>query len=138
MGKWQKSVMVQTHQNLKSWDKNSKDESCNIEVYNVVKWKSLSHATLQPHGLWPARLLCPWNSPGQTTRVGSHSLLQAIFPTQGSNLGLPHCRRILYHLSHKGSPKIAYNVSYHQKETQKKNHCRNGDHWLFSQENNLK
>ena len=54
--------------------------------------------------LWPARLLCPWNSSGKNTGVGSHSLLQGIFPTQGSNLGLLHCRHILYHLSHQGSP----------------------------------
>ena len=47
-----------------------------------------------------------WNSPGQNTEVGSHSLLQRIFPTQGSNPGLPHCRRILYQLSHKGSPRV--------------------------------
>ena len=38
--------------------------------------------TLQPHGLQPARLLCPWDSPGKNTGVGSHSLLQGIFPTQ--------------------------------------------------------
>ena len=38
--------------------------------------------SLQPHGLQPARLLCPWDSPGQNTGVGSHSLLQGIFPTQ--------------------------------------------------------
>jgi len=37
----------------------------------------------------------PWNSPGQNTGVGSHSLLQGIFPTQGSNPGLPHCRQFL-------------------------------------------
>ena len=49
--------------------------------------------------------LCgPWDSPGQNTAVGSLSLLQGIFTTQGSNLVLPHCRRILYQLSHKGSP----------------------------------
>ena len=46
----------------------------------------------------------PWNSPGQNTGVGSLSLLQGIFPTQGSNPGHPHCRRILYQLSYKGSP----------------------------------
>ena len=45
--------------------------------------------------------VCPWNSPGQKTGVGSLSLLQGIFPTQGSNPGLPHCRRILYQGSHK-------------------------------------
>ena len=37
-----------------------------------------------------------WNSPGQNTGVGSISFLQAIFPTQGLNPGLPHCRQILY------------------------------------------
>ena len=44
------------------------------------------------------------DSPGKNTGVGCHALLQGIFPTQGSNPGLPHCRRILYHLSHQGSP----------------------------------
>ena len=53
--------------------------------------------------LWLHGLYSPWNSPGQNTGVGSCSLLQGIFPTQGSNPGLPHYRRILYHLSHKGS-----------------------------------
>ena len=42
-------------------------------------------------------------SPGKNTGVGCHSLLQRIFPTQGSNPGLPHCRQILYCLSHQGS-----------------------------------
>ena len=52
------------------------------------------------------RLLCPWNSPGKNTGVGSHSLLQGIFLTQGLNLGLLHCMQILYNLSHKGSPQL--------------------------------
>ena len=46
------------------------------------------------------RLYSPWNSPGQNTRVGSLFLLQGIFPVQGSNPGLPHCRWILYQLSY--------------------------------------
>ena len=50
------------------------------------------------------RLLCLFNSPGKTDRVGSHSLLQGIFLTQGLNPGLLHCRQILYHLSHRASP----------------------------------
>ena len=41
--------------------------------------------TLQPHGLQPTSLLCPWDSPGKNTGVGCHSLLQGIFLTQGSN-----------------------------------------------------
>ena len=49
------------------------------------------------------RLLCPWDSLGKNTGVGCHFLLQGIFPIQGSNPGLPHCRRIFYQLSHKGS-----------------------------------
>ena len=44
------------------------------------------------------------DSPGKNTRVGCHALLQGIFPTQELNLGLPHCRQILYHPSHQGSP----------------------------------
>ena len=60
--------------------------------------------TLWPHGLWPARLLCPRDSPGKNTAADCHALLQEIFPTQGSNPGLPHCRWILYRLSHQGSP----------------------------------
>ena len=51
----------------------------------------------------PARLLCPWNSPGKNTGVGGPALLQGIFPTQGLNPGLLHCRRILYYLSYQGS-----------------------------------
>ena len=56
--------------------------------------------SLRPHGPKPARLLCPWNSPGNNTRVGRHSLLQGIFPTHESNWGLLNCRRILYQLSY--------------------------------------
>ena len=48
---------------------------------------------------------CPWNSPGQKSGVGNLSLLQGIFPTQGLNPHLPHCRWILYQLSHQGSPR---------------------------------
>ena len=77
--------------------------------YHIMpqKMKSESHSvvsdSLQPHGLQPIRLLCPWNSVGKNTRVGSHSLLQRIFPIQRSNLVPLHCRQIPYHLSHHGS-----------------------------------
>ena len=54
--------------------------------------------------LLPHELYSPWNSPGQNTGVGSHFLLQGVFPTQGSNPDLPHCKRILHQLSHHGSP----------------------------------
>ena len=59
---------------------------------------------LRHHGLQPTRLLCPWDCPGKNTGVGSHSLLQGIFPTQGSNPNLLHCRQIIYCLSHQGNP----------------------------------
>ena len=55
---------------------------------------------------------CPYNSPSQNTGVASHSLLQGIFPTQGSNLGLPHCSQILYQVRHQGSPSILEWVAY--------------------------
>ena len=51
-----------------------------------------------------SRLLCPLDSPGKNTGVGCQFLLQRIFLIQGSNLGLPHCRQILYHLHHQGGP----------------------------------
>ena len=63
--------------------------------------------------LWPHRLHSQWNSLGQNTGVGSHSLFQGIFPTQGSNPSLPHCRWILYQLSHQGSPRIVEWVGYY-------------------------
>ena len=63
--------------------------------------------TLRPHGLYS-----PWNSPGWNTGVGSPSLLQGIFPTQGLNPGLSQSMWILYHLSHKGSPRILEWVVY--------------------------
>ena len=50
------------------------------------------------------RSLCLWNFPGKNTGVGSHFLLQEIFPTHRSNPGLLHCKWILYQLSHQGSP----------------------------------
>ena len=62
--------------------------------------------SLRPHGLYS-----PWNSPGQNTRVGRLSLLQWIFPTQGSNPGLPQCRRILCQLSHQGSPRLDHTAA---------------------------
>ena len=76
------------------------------------------------HGIFQARVLewgaiafsvwlyGPWNSPGQKTGVGCHSLLQGIFPTQGPNPGFPHCRQILYQLSHQQSPRILEWVAY--------------------------
>ena len=57
-----------------------------------------------PHGLQPTRLHSPWNFPGKSTGVACHFLVQGIFLTQRSNLGLPHCRETLFHLSHQVLP----------------------------------
>ena len=74
-----------------------------------IQFSSVAHS---------CRTLCdpmeysPWNSPCQSTGVGSHSLLQGMFPTQGSNPGLPYCRWIFYQLSHQGSPRILEYLLY--------------------------
>ena len=78
-------------------------------IQNEVKW-SESHSVVS-HSLWAHGRYSLWNSPGQNAGVGSHSLLQGIFPTQGSNPGLPHCRQILYHLN-QGSLRILEWVAY--------------------------
>ena len=60
----------------------------------------------------PTSLLCPWNSLGKYIGMGCYSLLQRIFLTQGSNLGLLHHRQTLSCLSHQGSPQIIYQLEY--------------------------
>ena len=55
---------------------------------------------------WTERLLCPWGFPGKSTGVVCHFLLQGIFLTQGSNPGFPHCRQMLYCLSHQGRSQL--------------------------------
>ena len=61
-----------------------------------MKWsRSVVSDSLQSHGLWPARLLRPWDFPGKNTGMGFHFLLQGIFLTQRSNPGLPHCWQTL-------------------------------------------
>ena len=79
--------------------------SQNFHNHNICD--SISHSiitdSLQACGLSPTRPLCPWDSPGKNIGVGCHFLLQGTFPTQRSNLGLPHCRQMLYCLSYQGS-----------------------------------
>ena len=75
---------------------------------SISQQKERSHSivsdSLRPHGLQPVRILRPLHFPGKYNGVGCHFLLQEIFLTQGLNLGLPHCRQTLYHLSHQESP----------------------------------
>ena len=79
-----------------------------LTVWSEVKWSLFSVSD----SLWPYGPYSPWNSPGQNTGVGSISLLQGIFQSQGLNSGLPHCRKILFQLSHKGSPRILDWLTY--------------------------
>ena len=96
----------ETGQQGKRW--RIKDISCSyILAENEGEDHSVMSDSLRPHGSYSL-----WNSPGQNTGVGSHSILQGIFPTQGLNLGLLHCRWILYQLSHKGSPRILEWIAY--------------------------
>ena len=69
-------------------------------IYKIVK--SLSRVRLFVTSQTVAYQACPWDSPGKSTGVGCHFLLQGIFPTQGSNPDFPHCRQTLYRLSHQG------------------------------------
>ena len=72
-----------------------------LDLFFVVVSLSVMSDSATP---WtPARILCPRDSPDKHTRVGCHALLQGIFPTQGLNPGLSHCRQILDHLSHQVS-----------------------------------
>ena len=82
-------------------------ESKSVSLWSVFALHVWSHGLYSPPG---SSYL--WNSPGQNTGVGSHSLLQGIFLTQGLNPGLLHCRWILYQLSYKGSGRILKWVAY--------------------------
>ena len=66
----------------------------------MISWTSLPGSPV--HG----------DTSGKNTGVGCHALLQGIFPIQGSNPGFLHCRQILYHLSHQGSPRILESAAY--------------------------
>ena len=85
--------------------KSLKRESCSVASNSVTLW-----IVWGVHGLPGSSV--PGDSQGKNTGVGCHALLQGIFPTQGWNPGLPHCRWILSQLSHKGSPRILEWVAY--------------------------
>ena len=91
----------------KAWRQKTEQQQKSHEREYESEHRSIVSDSLRPPGL-----RSPWNSPGQKTGVGSRSLFQGIFPTQGLNPGLPHCRRILYQLSHQGSPRILEWVAF--------------------------
>ena len=71
---------------------------------SVLKWSEVAQSYPTLCDPMDTRLLRPWDFLGKSSGVGCHFLLQGIFPTQGSNPGLLHCRQTLYCLSHQGSP----------------------------------
>ena len=77
-------------------------------VLSAQSWPTLC----DPMACSPPHSFVHGGSPGKNTGVGCHAVHQGIFPTQGSNPGLPHCRQILYHLSHQESPWIPERVAY--------------------------
>ena len=93
-------------------------KNCSVErrdllesLLSLCESHSIVSNPLWPHGLY--RLYSPWNSPGQNTgEFTSLYILKGIFPTQGLNPGLPHCRPVLYQLSHQRSPRILEWVAY--------------------------
>ena len=91
---------------LDKWFQTSFILGCVCSVASVVS------SSLRSYGLQTAGLLCPWGSPGKNTRVDCHALLQGIFLTQGLKPVLPHCKQILYHLSHQGSPRKLEWIAY--------------------------
>ena len=104
------SLFWETGSPKRSWVKTSlsRDQSTLAERHTEPSPSADSKATLREVLVLVAQscptlcdlMVCPWNSPGENTGVGCHFLLQGIFPTQGLNPGLLHCRQILYHLSH--------------------------------------
>ena len=100
---WEQSLKLIFHNYMRICSRIQCWPSIVIQLLKQIEWVSESHSVM-PNSLWPHGLYSLWNSPGQNTRVGSLSLLQGIFPTNGSNSGLLHYRQILYHLRHQGSP----------------------------------
>ena len=68
-------------------------------VFQIESESEVMSDSLRPKDCSLPRLLRPWDFPGKSTGVGCHFLLQGIFPTQGLNLGIPHCKQTLYYTS---------------------------------------
>ena len=98
---WSQGLYLQSHSRFCECQDRPSHTVLDTHAVIYIKWtesRSVVFDSLRSHGY------SPWNFLGQNTGVGSISLLQGIFSTQGSNPGLPHCRLILYQLSQEGSP----------------------------------
>ena len=96
------------YSSLKCEAETFRKKSLNFFIDQKLEWSE--SCSVMSDSLWPHWL--SWNSPGQNTGVGSLSHFQGIFPTQGSNPGVPNYRQILYQLSHKGNPGTLQYVVY--------------------------
>ena len=86
---------------------------CSSSISAVLCLVAQSYSTLcDPVDCSPPGSSVHEDAPGKNTGVGCHALLQGIFPSEGLNPGLPHCRQIFYYLSHQGSPRILEWVAY--------------------------
>ena len=96
-----------------------------IHVFSLLTRESES-GSVMANSLWPHefRCLCLWNSLGKHTEVGCHTLLQGIFPNQRLKLGVLHCRQILCHLSHLGSPETPPSNPLHRHHRGRQTTCR--------------
>ena len=92
------------------------DSLCNEGAWLWCSESESEGCSVVSDSLWPHGLYSPWTSPGQNTGVGSLSLLQGIFPTQGWNPGLPLCRQILYQLSHQGSSTVMQRLRFRKRQ----------------------
>ena len=109
---WESGILVSARQRVPAYttvpSKHQKTMSPNERPSEINTSRCCCLVTvsdsLQPHGLYLARLLCLWDVPGKNTGVGCRFLLQGNSLTQGSNPSLLHCRWILYQWSHQGSP----------------------------------
>ena len=82
---------------LKKKKTNTQRRGMMLTIHNLQERKEWSpYGKKKTRGPQPTMLLCPWNSPGKNTGMGSHSFLQGIFLNQGSNMALSHCRQILF------------------------------------------
>ena len=104
--------LLQVYGTLPGWDQLAAHDFVQNHSAYKRKW---SHSVVSD-SLWPmdcsaTKLLRPWDFPTRILEWVAVSFLQEIFLTQGLNLGLPHCRQMLYHLSHQGSQAHLYYVS---------------------------
>ena len=89
----------------RTWFQNT---SLHLQLLQCVSWSVISDS-VTPRTV--ARQASVHGSPGKDTGVGSHSLLQGIFLTQGSNPGLLYCIQIVYHLSQQGRPQLLWDLT---------------------------